>query len=177
MLQATGNIAVETLQNRGYPYADIQISREDAGAGQTRLVVNAVPGTVGFFGRTDIVGNKHVDDGIVRSRLAYLPGELFRRSALEQSQQQLGALELFKSVRIEVEHVDRQPADVPILITVIEQNSWRWNVSLGYAAGERLGLEARLRNMNFLGGARRLELGGRISKIDHLAEVTFTEPQ
>jgi outer membrane protein assembly factor BamA len=175
--QAAGNIAVETLQNHGYPYAEVQIAREDAGANQTRLVVNAVPGTVGFFGRTDITGNKGVDDAIIRSRLAYLPGELFRRSALEQTQQQLGALELFKSVRIEAEHVDRQPADVPILITVIEQNPWRWNLSLGYAAGERLGLEARVRNMNFLGGAQRLELGGRISKIDHLAEAVFTRPQ
>jgi outer membrane protein assembly factor BamA len=132
---------------------------------------------MGFFGRTDIVGNKRVDDAIIRSRLAYLPGELFRRSALEQSQQQLRALELFKSVRVEAERVNQQPADVPILITVTEQNPWRWNLSLGYAAGERLGLEARIGNVNFLGGARRLEVSGRVSKIDHLAEATFVQPQ
>jgi outer membrane protein assembly factor BamA len=175
--QAAGNIAVEALQNHGYPYAEVQITREDAGAGQTRVVINAVAGPTGFFGTTDITGNKHVDDAIIRSRLAYLPGELFRRSALEQSQQQLGALDLFKSVRVEVEHGAQQPADVPILIAVTEQNAWRWNVSLGYAAGERLGLEGRVRNMNLFGGAQRLELTGRISKIDRLAEAVFTEPQ
>jgi outer membrane protein assembly factor BamA len=175
--QATGNIAVETLQNHGYPYAEVQIAREDASADRTRLVLNAVPGPVGFFGMTDIAGNKRVDDAVIRARLAYLPGELFRRSALEQTQQQIGALDLFKSVRIEAQHVDRQPADVPILITVTEQNPWRWNLALGYAAGERLGLEARLRNMNLFGGAQRLELTGRISKIDHLAEAVFTQPQ
>jgi outer membrane protein assembly factor BamA len=175
--QTTGDLAVQTLQNHGYPYAEVQITRENAGAAGVRLVVTAVPGTVGFFGRTDIAGNKHVDDGIVRTRLAYLPGESFRRSALEQTQQQLGALQLFKSVRIEAQDVDRRPVDVPILITVTEQNPWLWNLSLGYTAGERLGLEARVGNMNFLGGARRLELGGRISKIDHLAEAAFTQPQ
>jgi len=152
--QAAGNLAVETLQNHGYPYAEVHLTREAAGPGLTRLLVSAVPGPIGYFGRTDITGNKHVDDAIIRSRLAYQPGELFRRSALEQSQQQLGALQLFKSVRIEAARVDRQPADVPILITVTEQNRWRWNLSLGYAAGERLGIEARLANMNFLGGAR-----------------------
>jgi len=175
--QAAGNMAVETLQNHGYPYAQVQITREDAGAGLKTLLVNAAPGPMGFFGRTDIVGNKHVDDRIIRSRLAYLPGELFRRSALEQSQQELGALQLFKSVKVELQQADRQPADVPILITVTEQNPWRWNLSLGYAAGERLGLEARVGNVNFLGGARRLELTGRISKIDRLAEVAFVQPQ
>ena len=175
--QAAGNISVETLQNHGYPYAQVQVTREDAGAGLKRLLVNAVPGPVGFFGRTDIVGNRRVDDAIIRVRLAYLPGELFRRSALEQSQQQLGALALFKSVRIEAQQVDRQPSDVPILITVTEQNPWRWNLSLGYAAGEPPGLEARVGDMNFLGGARRLEIGGRISRVDRLAEVSFIQPR
>ena len=102
---------------------------------------------------------------------------MYRRRALEHTQRQLGALELFKSVRIEAQHVDQKPTDVPILIAVTEQNPWRWNLALGYAAGERLGLEARLRNMNFLGGARRVELGGSISKIEHLVEATFTQPQ
>jgi outer membrane protein assembly factor BamA len=175
--QAAANLAGEILQNHGYPYAEVQITREDAGAASTRLIVNALPGTIGFFGRTDIIGNKQVDDAIIRSRLVYLPGELFRRSALEQSEQQLGALELFKSVRIEAWHVDQKPVDVPILISVTEQSPWRWNLSPGYAAGERLGLEARVGNMNFLGGARRLELSGRISRIDHVAEVAFAQPQ
>jgi translocation and assembly module TamA len=175
--QSTGTMAVEALQNHGYPYAQVQIAREPAGAGLVRLSVTAVPGRLGFFGRTEIVGNIHTDDAIIRSRLAYLPGELFRRSALRESQDRLGALQLFKSVRIEVAGADLQPTDVPILITVTEQNPWRWNVALGYAASERLGVEARIGNMNFLGGARRLELTGRISKIDHLVEVGLIQPQ
>jgi outer membrane protein assembly factor BamA len=175
--QAAANLAVETLQDHGYPYAGVQITREDLDAASTRLIVNAIPGKMGFFGRTDITGNKHVDDAIIRSRLAYFPGELFRRSALGQSEQQLDALELFESVRIEAWHIDQRPVDVPILISVIEHSPWRWNFSPGYAAGERLGLDASVGHMNFLGGARRLELSGRISRIDHLAEVSFIQPQ
>ncbi len=175
--QATGNAAVEVLQNHGYPYAEVGIARADAGPAGTRLVIKANPGPLGFFGQTDIGGNTHIDDRIIRARIAYRPGELFRRSAIEQSQQQIAALELFKSVRIDARNIDQRPADVPTLITVEEQNPWRWNLSLGYAAGERLSLEARIRNMNFLGSARRLELTGRVSRIDNLGEIAFVQPE
>ncbi|MCM3879177.1 MAG: BamA/TamA family outer membrane protein [Vicinamibacterales bacterium] len=175
--QTTGNLAVETLQNHGYPYAAVQIERMVAGPDGTRLVVRADPGPLGFFGQTDIAGNTRVEDSIIRRRIAYEPGDLFNRSAMERSQQQIGALELFKSVRIEATNLDQRPVDVPTLITVEEQNPWRWNLSLGYEAAERLSFEARLRNVNFFGGARHLEITGRVSSIDRLAEVMFIQPE
>jgi outer membrane protein assembly complex protein YaeT len=174
--QAAGNTVVETLQNRGYPYAQVRIARTDTGAGGARLVVEAEPGPRGLFGSIDIAGNTRVDDTIIRRRITYKPGDLFRRSALERTQQQIAALDLFKSVKIDAQNIDQQPAEVPTLITVEEQNPWRWNLSAGYAAGERLSFEARIRNMNFLGSARQLELLGRVSRIDRLEEITFTQP-
>ena len=175
--QATGTAAVEALQNDGHPYAEVGIARVDAGSAGTRLVIKANPGPLGFFGPIDITGNKRVDDRIIRTRVAYRPGDVFRRIAMERSQQQIGALELFKSVRIEARDIDKRPTDVPTLITVEEQNPWRWNLSAGYAAGERLSFEARIRNMNFAGGARRLELTGRVSRIDRLGEIAFVQPE
>ena len=62
----------------------------------------------------------------------------FRRSAIEQTQQRIGALGLFKSVEIRAHDVDARPAAVPTLITLEERTPWHWNVGAGYAAGERL---------------------------------------
>ena len=133
--KAAGERAVEILQNHGYPYAQVGIAREPIDATRTRVIVRAEPGTLGFFGPVDIAGNRRVDDRIIRRRLAYAPGDLFRRSAIEQTQQRIGALGLFKSVEIRAHDIDAQPAAVPTLITVEERTPWQWNLGAGIRRG------------------------------------------
>jgi translocation and assembly module TamA len=172
---AAGERAVEILQNHGYPYAQVGIARELIDATRARVVVRAEPGTIGFFGPVDITGNRRVDDRVIRRRLAYTPGDLFRRSAIEDTQQRIGALGLFKSVAIRAHDIDTQPVDVPTLIEVEEGTPWKWNLGLGYAAGERLALDARLSHLNVFGSAERIDLQGRISRIERAADVAFTQ--
>lgn len=170
-----GDRAVEVLQNHGYPYGQIALSREPAGQDRIRLTLIAEPGTRGFFGPIEIAGNRRVDGSIIRRRFAYSPGEVFSRSAIEQTQQRIGALGLFKSVEIRAVDVDQQPAIVPTLVTVTEKTPWQWNLGLGYSAGDRLGVDARISHLNFLGRARRLDVEGRVSAIEKNAGVTFTQ--
>ena len=173
--ETAGKTAVEALQNHGYPNAQVRIAREPVDQKRTRLIVRAEPGVLGFFGPIDITGNRRVDDAIIRKRLAYVPGDLFRRTAIERSQQRIGALGLFKSVAIRAESVSAHPSEVRTIVTVEERSPWRWNLSLGYAAGERLGFGARVSHLNFLGAARRLDLEGRVSRIDRQAGVALTQ--
>jgi outer membrane protein assembly factor BamA len=173
--QKAGGRAVEVLQDHGYPYAQVQTAREPVDAHRVRLTVRAEPGTRGFFGRVDIMGNRRVDDAIIRRRVAYAPGDLFRRSAIVTTQQRIGALGLFKSVEIRAQDIDLQPAQIPTLVTVEERNPWQWNLSFGYSAAERLGVDARVSHLNFLGSARRLDLEGRISAIEGSAGVSVTQ--
>ena len=173
--KAAGERAVEILQNHGRPYAQVAVAREPIDTGRTRIILRAEPGTLGFFGTIDLAGNRRVDDRIIRRRLAYAPGDLFRRSAIEQTQQRIGAMGLFKSVEIRAENIDTRPASVPTLITVEEGTPWKWNLGLGYAAGEQLGVDARISHLNVLGSARRVDVQGRISRIERTAEVAFTQ--
>ena len=74
------------------------------------------------------------------------------------------------------ERVERQqPSAVPTLITVEERTPWQWNLGLGYAAGERLGVDARISHLNVRGTAGRVDLQGRLSRIERTAEVAFTQ--
>jgi outer membrane protein assembly factor BamA len=170
-----GERAVEILQNHGYPYAQVGIAREPIDGTRARVIVHANPGTLGFFGPIDIGGNRSVDGRVIRRRLSYTPGDLFRRSAIEQTQQRIGALGLFKSVEIRAQDVDNKPAFVPTLITVKERTPWQWNLGLGYAAGERLGVDARISHLNVFGAAERIDVQGRVSRIERTAEVAFTQ--
>ena len=173
--KAAGERAVETLQNHGYPYAQVALAREPIDVARTRVTLRADPGTLGFFGPINIAGNRRVDDRVIRRRLAYAPGDLFRRSAIEQTQQRIGALGLFKSVEIRADDIDARPAAVPTLITVEERTPWQWNVGAGYAAGERLAVDARISHLNVFGSAERFDLQGRLSRIERTAEAAFTQ--
>jgi len=173
--KAAGERAVELLQNNGRPYAQVGIVREPIDQTRSRVIIRAEPGPLGVFGAVDIAGNRRVDDRIIRRRLAYAPGDLFRRSAIEQSQQRLGASGLFKSIAIRAHDIDAQPAAVPTLVTVEEGSPWKWNVGAGYAAGERLAVDARISHLNVLGSARRVDVLGRVSAIERTGEVFFTQ--
>ena len=198
--KAAGERAVEILQNHGRPYAQVGIAREPIDEKRARIVMRAEPGTLGLFGPIEIAGNRRVDDHVIRRRLAYAPNDLFRRSAIEATQQRIGALGLFKSVEIRAVSAEAsgalgppqsegavrgagapgltkgaQPAAVPTLITVEERTPWHWNFGLGYAAGARLGVDARISHLNVFGSAERIDLQGRISRIERTAETAFTQ--
>ena len=173
--KTAGERAVEILQNNGYPYAQVAIAREPVDPGRAKVIIRAEPGTLGFFGTVRITGNRHVDDRVIRRRLAFAPGDLFRRRSIEDTQQRIGALGLFKSVEIRAEDVDARPASVPTVVTVEEGTPWKWNIGAGYAAGARLGLDARLSHLNVFGSAQRIDVQGRISRIERTAEATFTQ--
>jgi outer membrane protein insertion porin family len=173
--QAAGELAVSVLQNHGYPYAEVRIVRENAGSGRVRLIVGAEPGARGVFGPVEITGNRHVDDRIIRRRLSYGPGDLFSRSAIERSQARIGSLGLFKSVAIAAHDIDARPAVVPTRVTVEERRPWQWNAGVGYAAGERLSLDVRLSHLNLFGSARRIDLEGRLSRIERTTQAVFTQ--
>ena len=173
--KAAGERAVEVLQNHGRPYAQVGIAREPIDAASVRLTLRADPGTTGFFGQIDISGNRRVDDRIIRRRLAYAPGDPFSRTAIELTQQRIGSLGLFKSVEIRARDIDARPAMVPTVVTVVEQTPWQWNLGLGYAAGERLGVDARISHLNAFGSARRIDVQGRLSRIERTLETAFTQ--
>jgi outer membrane protein assembly factor BamA len=173
--ERAGTAAVRALQNHGYPYARVRIARETLAGNRARVVIHAEPGVRGYFGPIEITGHRSVEDAIIRRRLAYFPGDLFRRSALEQSHQQIAALGLFRSVDLRTANVDSSSADVPTIVTVVERSPWRWNLSLGYSAGERLGVEGRVSHLNFLGSARRVDFEGGVSRIDRRVEAAFTQ--
>jgi outer membrane protein assembly factor BamA len=153
----------------------VSIGRQPLDAGRVRVIITGEPGSRGFFGPVEIAGNQHVDDRIIRRRLAYLPGDVFTRRAIERSQQQIASLGLFKSVAIGAQNVDARPAEVPTRVTVEERSPWQWNLALGYAAGERLGLDARLSHLNLFGSARRLDIEGRVSRIERTAQLSFLQ--
>ena len=94
--------AVNELRDQGYPYARVGTDEDDGPSGRTATIVfSAEPGPIAHFGDIQISGNTSVTRTVIDRQLTFKPGDLYRRSLVQQSQRQLYALELFQFVNVE----------------------------------------------------------------------------
>ena len=102
LVVATHEMAVNELRDHGYPYAKVATDEDDGRRRkQATLTFTAEPGTLAHFGPVEIVGNKSVSDNVIRRQLTFKPGDLYRRSVVQDSQRRLYGMELFQFANIE----------------------------------------------------------------------------
>ena len=118
------------------------------------------------FGPVEIVGNKSVGENVIRRELTFKPGDLYRRSLVQDTQRRLYGMELFQFANVEPVNPEQQPAEVPIRVTVAEGNHQRVNFGVGYGTEEKARVDAEYHHLNFLGGARSAGAHARWSSLD-----------
>jgi outer membrane protein insertion porin family len=177
LVVATHEIALNELKDHGYPYAKVSTNEDNAGdTKKAALIFAAEPGKIARFGPVEIVGNKSVGDNIIRRQLTFKPGELYRRSIVQESQRRLYGLELFQFANIEAINAEQQPDEVPIRVTIAEGNHQRVNFGIGYGTEERVRIDTEYHHVNFLGGARSAGAHARWSSLDRGVRLDFTQP-
>jgi outer membrane protein insertion porin family/translocation and assembly module TamA len=170
-------MAVNEIRDHGYPYGKVSTS-EDLGADgkQATVTFTAEPGKIAYFGPVEVVGNKSVGDNIIRRELTFKPGELYRRSIVQESQRRLYTMELFQFANVEPLNQEAQPSEVPIRVTVAEGNHQRVNFGVGYGSEEKARIDSEYHHLNFLGGARSAGAHVRWSALDRGARLDFNQP-
>ena len=176
LVVATHDLAVNELKDHGYPYGKVTTNEENAETRQASLAFVAEPGKIAHFGPVEIVGNKSVDENIIRRQLTFKPGELYRRSIMQDSQRRLYGMELFQFANIEPVNPEQQPEDVPIRVTIAEGNHQRVNFGVGYGTEEKARIDSEYHHVNFLGGARSAGLHARYSRLDRGVRADFNQP-
>ena len=177
LLQASREAALDELRDHGYPYASVKISENDGSSDHARVVsLIAEPGPLARFGPIEISGNAAVSDNIVRRQLTYRRGQLFRQSALQESQRKLYGPELFDFANVEPLRTEDKPVEVPTRVTVTEGKHQKVNFGVGYGTEERARVQVDWRHVNFLGGARTAGVLARYSGLDRGVRLNFKEP-
>ena len=177
LLQASREAALDELKDHGYPYASVRISESPGSSDHHRLVsLTADAGPLAHFGPIEISGNSAVGDNVVRRLMTYRPGQLFRQSALQESQRKLYGPELFDFANVEPLRTEEKPIEVPTRVTVTEGKHQKVNFGVGYGTEEKGRVQVDWRHVNFLGGARTAGVLARYSGLDRGVRLNFKEP-
>jgi outer membrane protein assembly complex protein YaeT len=169
-------MAANELKDHGYPYAQVTVEEQSAGPHETNLTFVAQPGTLAHFGSVEIQGEKSVDENIIRRALLYKPGELFRRSQVQETQRKLYGMELFQFANVEVLNPEEQSPEVKTRVTVAEGKHRQVNFGVGYGTEEKARADAQFHYLNFLGGARTAGAHVRYSSLDRGVRLDFNQP-
>jgi outer membrane protein assembly complex protein YaeT len=176
-LQASREAALDELKDHGYPYASVRISENPGSSDRKRVIaLTSDTGPQSRFGAIEIQGNASVSDNVVRRQLTYRPGQLFRQSALQESQRKLYGPELFDFANVEPLRSDDKPVDVPTRVTVTEGKHRKVNFGFGYGSEEKGRVQIDWRHVNFFGNARTAGVQARYSALDKGVRLNFKEP-
>jgi len=155
------------LLERGYARAEVLagsfVPRSPGAGAEVRYDIIAGPRA--RFGPIEVLGAQKVSPTVVRRMLTFRPGDVYRSSALLRSQRNLFSLDIFKHAEMRPQ-LDAEPDTiVPVLVQVNEGATHRVRVGVGLTTDEALNAEGRWASRNFLGGARSLEVRGRVSNV------------
>ena len=178
LVVATQELALNELRDHGYPYAKVSIDERLGGAGgkEADITFNAEAGKMAHFGEIEIAGNQSVSERVIARELSYKPGDLYRRSLVQETQRRLYRMELFQFVSVQPVEASQQPDAVPTRVTVGEGKHQRTTFSAGYGSEEKARVDAEYRHLNFLGGARTATVHGRWSALDRGLRLELTQP-
>jgi outer membrane protein assembly complex protein YaeT len=170
-------LALNELRDHGYPYAKVTTDENDGANGkQATITFTAEPGSLAHFGPIDIAGNASVGDRVIQRQLTFKPGDLYRRSVVQESQRRLYAMELFQFVNIESLNPEQQAPDVRTRVTLAEGKHQRVNFGVGYGTEENGRVDSEYHHVNFLGGARTAGVHARYSSLDRGLRLDFNQP-
>ncbi len=173
------DMALNELRDHGYPSARIATDETVGVDGKTATVVfTAEPGVLAHFGTVEIniTGSKSVGENVIRRELDYKPGDLYRRSLIQNTQRRLYGLALFQFVTIEASEPNPLDASVGTRVTLVEGKHHRLNFGVGYGTEEEGRVDAEYSHLNFFGGARTASVHGRWSSLDRGVRVNFNQP-
>jgi outer membrane protein assembly complex protein YaeT len=169
LFDAAGDSISFAVRDRGYPFASI--FRNFTVNRLTRLSsvqYDVLPGTHARIGEIVVQGNTKISEAVVRRALTIREGDEYRATALYNSQRALYRSELYRYANVSIAPdsvVDHQDSLVRVRVQVAEADPFRARAGVGYGTIDCLRTSGSLTFLNFLGGARRLDVVGRVSKI------------
>jgi outer membrane protein assembly factor BamA len=144
------------LWERGYADALVDTSSiVDPVARTAQVQFRVVPNHLTRVGQIVISGTDEISPATVQNSLTFRPGDLFRRSAVLESQRNLYESNLFRLATLQVPETFDSVKTVNVLLR--EAQLHEAHISGGFNTVDYIQTEGRFTHYNLLGGARRLD--------------------
>ncbi len=178
-IAASRDTLLRRLRNAGYPRADVFRSFTTDRASRTaqaRLLV--VPGPQARIGSVSVSiepvegREPQISPDAVRGLLGIRPGDVYREQALVEGQRRAYQTEAFRAVQVDLDSTGTDSL-VGLRVRVAEQPLRAASVGGGWGTIDCFRAQGTLTHYNFLGGVRRLDLSGRVSRVGVGAPARF----
>ena len=169
-LAATRDTLIQRFRNRGYPRADVSRSWSLPAGNpyQADVTFEVETGPYSFFGPITFSGNEELSDDVIRQLLPFEEGQEYSEVRTLEAQRNLFSIEMIQRASI-VEAADPggvMPDNVvPLQVQITEAEVHSVRFGGGWSTLECGNLEGSWTSRNFYGGARRLQLRGRLSNL------------
>lgn len=171
---------VDAFQNLGYVYAKVDYNLTiDLEQQKTGIKYTITPGELCYVGQTTIEGRKRVPEKLIRRQISFKEGEIYNKSMLVKTRENLYSLQLFKVASVLPNaNADTLNNQIPISIYLEEANRFSTKFGVGYGTEDKFRAFAELNFKGFLGAARRLNLVFKHSGImPYSANFRWIQPQ
>lgn len=168
---------VQRLHDNGYASAQALFGFDvpDTARNLASVQVDFVPGRVARIGEILIVSEParpgesvSIPDKTVLGLLSFEKGDVFREREFFRSQRDLYQLDAYRHVEIQLAPDSLQPPGDSLLIVhalLAEREMRSVRMGVGWATLDCFRSQVRYTDRDFFGGARRLEVNGRLTKI------------
>jgi outer membrane protein assembly complex protein YaeT len=166
---------IDRLRDQGYARAEVLSGYEvDELRDRATVDLQFLPGRVMRIARIDVEiqpregKSLEIPEAEVRRLISIRVGEIYREQDLFRSQRDLYQLETYAHVEIRLAPDSLQPpGDSLLAVRVLLSEAAMHSVRLGagWATLDCFRTQGRFVDRDFIGGARRLEVNGRLSKI------------
>ncbi|MGH7718179.1 MAG: BamA/OMP85 family outer membrane protein [Gemmatimonadaceae bacterium] len=178
-IQARIDTVVDRLRNNGYARATqpLRSFEVDSAANRAIVELDFLPVHVTYIGQIqfniqpqDSGQRAEIEPPVVRDLLSFDEGDVYRERDLYSSQRNLYQLQTYRHVEIRPVQPegDSQPEHDSLLtvqVRLIEGPMRSVRLGVGWATLDCVRTQGRLVHRNFFGGARRMELNARLTKV------------
>ncbi|MBB5203757.1 outer membrane protein insertion porin family [Inhella inkyongensis] len=161
----------------GYAFPRVDARQDiDRATGQVTITLAASPERRAYVRRIQVAGNNKTRDEVIRREFRQFEGAWYDGQRIKASRDRVDRLGYFESVEIDTVEVPGAPDQVDVVLTVKERSTGNITFGAGYSSQTKVTLTGSVRQDNFLGSGRSMEVELNTSRVGRAIVLGLGDP-